>query len=476
MSLVGANRDEWSANADPATIVASSSAVDGASDISRSGDDSHSEDDHPVDHEWDESAPGQWEWIAAIGGLVLVVGLFAVWLTISASDGDDAADAATAAVAIGDEAAIEPLVGGTTQEATTTTEPSTTTTTEPPSTTTSALTPDQLVPVVVGLVTEGQSCGAGITPAAVDVVQLAGGIDVALVRCEAERSRVYEIGLVGDTRELTPLLVEVYDSTGRVVEESADLIGEISIDEVGAITLATDFRVLGDCGVENRTEWNGARFELAAAVGRLDCEATDTFIDQPWPVIFPPTERGPCVPGEATIGEGDVLATQVIDVDGDGALDLLTLTQRGTAGFVRVALATGQVFQAGIGGSTFAADQVAGLRDLDADGFAELFIAAQQGEESVDMVLTRSQCGWVVAGQLSSVNRQVQAPSYRCVNADGVVEILVTTTTAVPDTSPARFLHITERYRLIDGNLAVQRVDRTESETSIIDPLGSACI
>ncbi len=468
MAFGDAMRDGWSANADSVSNMASSSAVDGASDTPRPGD------DRVIEHEWDESAPGQWEWIAAIGGLVLVVGLFAVWLTISASDGDDAADAATAAVALGDESEIETLVGGTTQEPSTTLAPSTTTTTAP--TTTSALSPEQLVPVVTELVIDGQSCGAAVTPAAIDVVQLPGGIDVALVQCELGRSRVYEVGQVGVDRELTPLLVEVYDSTGRVVEESADLIGDISIDEVGAITLATDFRVLGDCGVENRTEWNGARFELASAVGRLDCEATDTFVDQPWPVIFPPTDRGPCVPGEATIGEGDVLATQIIDVDGDGASDLLTLTQRGTAGFVRVALATGQVFQAGIGGSTFAADQIAGLRDLDADGFSELFIAAQQGEQSVDMVLTRSQCGWVVSGQLSSVNRQVQAPSYRCVNAEGVVEILVTTTTAVPDTNPARFLHLTERYRLIDGNLAVQRVDRTESETSIIDPLGSACI
>ncbi len=426
------------------------------------------------DDEWEESAPGSWEWLAAIGGIVVVVALFAAWLTISARS-SDTADASSANGAMGvDASGDDPQVGGTSQTPVETTAPTITTTTEQP-TTTIELSAAELPPVVSNLVADGQQCGSSSPPAQVDVVELGGRINVALVQCSVGRSRVFEVAPVEGELTLLPLLVEVYDASGRVVEESADLSGVIGIDEFGSISLASSFRDGADCGVVNITEWNGARFELTSASGRLDCEATGLFAGAEWPVIYPPTERGPCVPGEATLGEGDVIATQILDVDGDGLDDLLTLTQRGAAGFVRVATATGQVFQAGIGGSTFAADQVVGVRDLDGDGFAELFVGATQGDGIVDMVLTKSQCGWVVAGELASADRQVSQPSYRCTTVDSTVEILVSTTTVVPDTDPARFLHLTERFRLVEGALAIQRVDRVENEQAIIDPLGSAC-
>lgn len=422
--------------------------------------------------EWDESQPAAGEWIAAVLGLVLVVGLFAVWLTqFNGADSSEAAASTDAA------AAGEVFVAGTVQEnsSTSTTESDAPSTTETP-TTTLPMTPTEVAGLVSAQLGREQQCGSVAPPDSVVVSALPGGVMAALVTCSPGRARVVEVITAGDELLVAPLLVELYDRTGRVAEQTGDITGTVTLDELGNLTIVDAQRETNDCGVRHETEWNGARFELRAAAGRFDCAPEPLFAGLEWPVVFPANERLACVPGESTSGDGELVTYRNIDVDGDGQLDVLSLLRRGSATFVRADLASGAVYQSGLSDSTPIVGETFGLADLDGDGFGELFVTMTTSAGDVDLVLTRTDCGWLVAGQLTQVAEQIVESNYRCLPVDGATEIVMTASSAIPGTSPARFLHTSERFRIVNGLLELQGINRSELDQPDIEARGDLCV
>ncbi len=408
------------------------------------------------------------EWVAAIAGLLLVIGLFVVWVTqFSGNSSADAAGPANGAAT--NSIAVE----GTVQvpDSTTSTIEATTTTTAPTSTTTPA---EELAELVIGQVSREQLCGSVAPPQAVRVVDLPGEVRVGAITCGARRSRVVEVVQTGDEVQLSPVLVELYSRTGRVIEASGEITGELKLDDLGNLSVENLGRETGDCGVRHEAEWNGARFELTQAVGRFDCTPEVVFADLDWPVIYPPNDRLACVPGESTLGEGDLITHRTFDVDLDGQVDVLSFLQRDGATFVRADLANGAVYQAGLSDAVPVTGATLGVIDLDADSFSEVFVTMTTSAGDVDLVLTRSGCGWLVAGQLTQVADQIVESSYRCLPVDGQVEIVMTASSAIAGTD--RFLHTSERFRIVNGLLELQGINRSELDTSVIEPRGDACV
>lgn len=420
--------------------------------------------------EFDTEQPPIGEWIAAIAGLVLVIGLFAFWVT--QFGGNRSANAAAGEAAPSNGIAV----AGTVQladETSTTTTIATTTSAAP---TTTALPPEELAELVSAQVRREQLCGSVAPPQTVQVVDLPGQVRVGVVSCEDRRSRIVEVVQADDETQLSPILVELYSRSGRVVEQAGDITGVLTLDDLGNLTVVNAFREAADCGARHETEWNGSRFELTSVNGRFDCSPEVVFAAFEWPAVFPPNDRLACVPGESTLGGGELITHRIFDVDLDGQADVLSFLQRDGATFVRADLANGASYQSGLSDAVPVADATLGLTDLDADGFNEIFVTMTTAAGDVDLVLTRTGCGWLVAGQVTQVGEQIAESNYRCLPVDGQTEIVMTASSAIQGTNPARFLHTSERFRVVNGQFELQGINRSELDTSDIELRGSPCV
>ncbi len=429
------------------------------------------EDSGDDDPGFDDERPAVGEWVAAIAGLLLVIGLFAVWVTQFGEGQAGDANVATASDGVAVAGTVQRLDEPTT---TTSTTIATTTTAAAPSTT--DVSAEELAVLVSDQARREQLCGSVAPPETVQVVDLPATIRVGVVSCEARRTRVVEVALLDGELQLSPLLVELYDRTGRVIEQAGDISGDLTLDHLGNMTVVNRFRASADCGTRHEAEWNGSRFELTAAAGRFDCTPEVIFDPLDWPAVFPPNERAACVAGEATLGDSELITHRIVDVDLDGQSDVLSFRRRDGVTFVRADLVSGASYQSGLSEAVPVVDGTLGVADLDADGFNEIFVTMTTGAGDVDLVLSRSGCGWVVAGQVTQSGDQIVESGYRCLQVVGETEIVMSASSAIQGTEPARFLHTSERFRIVNGQFELQGINRSELDTSELELRGTACV